>query len=293
MTNTSKTILFFGSGPVAAASLESLADHFEVEVVITKAVPAHHKGVAPVEELAKKRNLPILFANTKQELDTLMAGLSFKSLVGVIVDYGVIVSQEVIDRFPLGIVNSHFSLLPEWRGADPITFSILSGQEKTGVSLMVIEPTLDTGKLITQKVLPISPDDTTPTLTDKLVAFSNTLLAEYLPRYIEGEIVPKNQPHPDRVTFSRKLTKDDSILDFKKPAVQLEREVRAFIGWPKSRATVLGQEVIVTKAHVSTVAETKLDIPCGDGQYLSIDELIGPSGRKMDAKSFLNGYAAA
>jgi methionyl-tRNA formyltransferase len=292
MTNTSKTISFFGSGPVAAASLESLVDHFKIEIVITKAVPAHHKGVAPVEELAKKRNLPLLFANTKKELDTLVAGLSFKSPVGVIVDYGVIVSQEVIDRFPLGIVNSHFSLLPEWRGADPITFSILSGQEKTGVSLMVIEPTLDTGKLITQKVLPISPDDTTPTLTDKLVAFSNNLLVEYLPRYIEGEIVPKNQPHPDRVTFSRKLTKDDSILDFKKPAVQLEREVRAFTGWPKSRATLLGQEVIVTKAHVGKVAETKLDILCGDGQYLSIDELIGPSGRKMDAKSFLNGYTA-
>jgi methionyl-tRNA formyltransferase len=293
MTSTSKTILFFGSGPVAAASLESLADHFEIEMVITKAVPAHHKGVAPVEELAKKRNLPTLFANTKQELDSLMAKLTFKSPVGVIVDYGVIVSQEVIDRFPLGIVNSHFSLLPEWRGADPITFSILSGQEKTGVSLMVIEPTLDTGKLITQKVLPISPDDTTPSLTDKLVAFSNNLLAEYLPLYIKGEVVPKNQPHPDRVTYSRKLTKDDSILNFKKPAAQLEREVRAFIGWPKSCATILGHDVIVTKAHVSTVAETKLDILCGDGQYLSIDELTGPSGRKMDAKSFLNGYAAA
>jgi methionyl-tRNA formyltransferase len=293
MTNTSKTILFFGSGPVAAASLESLADNFEIEMVITKAVPAHHKGIAPVEALAQSLNLPLLFASTKTELDKLIEQHTFKSPVGVVVDYGVIISEKVIDSFPLGIVNSHFSLLPEWRGADPITFSILSGQEKTGVSLMVIEPTLDTGKLITQKVLPISPDDTTPSLTDKLVAFSNQLLAEYLPRYIEGEIVPKNQPHPDRVTFSRKLTKDDSILDFKKPSPQLEREVRAFAGWPKSRATVLGQDIIVTKAHVSKTAETKLDIPCGDGQYLSIDELIGPSGRKMDAKSFLNGYAAA
>lgn len=288
----SKTILFFGSGPVAAASLASLAKHFDVELVVTKAVPAHHKGVAPVEELAKKIKLPLLFANTKKELDELIATQAFKSTVGVIVDYGVIVSQEVIDRFPLGIINSHFSLLPQWRGADPITFSILSGQEKTGVSLMVIEPTLDTGKLITQKVLPIAPDDTTPSLTDKLVALSNDLLAEYLPRYIDGEITPKNQPHPDRVTFSRKLTKDDSILDFKKSAPELEREIRAFTGWPKSRMTLLGQDVVITKAHVSKTAETKLDILSGDGQYLSIDELIGPSGRKMDARSFLNGYAA-
>lgn len=290
--NTSKTILFFGSGPVAAASLASLVDHFTIELVITKAVPTHHKGEAPVEVLAKQLGLPTLYANTKKELDELIDLNQFDSTVGVIVDYGVIVSQEVIDRFPLGIVNSHFSLLPQWRGADPITFSILSGQEKTGVSLMVIEPALDTGKLITQKVLPIAPDDTTPTLTEKLIALSNTLLAEYLPRYIDGDITPKNQPHPDRVTFSRKLTKADSVLDFKKPAAQLEREIRAFNGWPKSRMTLLGHAIIVTKAHVSTVGETKLDIPCGDGQYLSIDELIGPSGRKMDAKSFLNGYAA-
>lgn len=293
MTSTSKTIVFFGSGPVAAASLESLAEHFSIEMVITKAVPAYHKGVAPVEELVKKLNLPVLFASNKTELDGLMKTHSFESRVGVIVDYGVIVTKEVIDYFPLGIVNSHFSLLPQWRGADPITFSILSGQEKTGVSLMVIEPTLDTGKLITQKVLHIDPDDTTPTLTNKLVALSNELLAEYLPRYIDGEITPKNQPHPDRVSFSRKLTKEDSMLDPKKPAPELEREVRAFIGWPKSRIELFGHLVVVTKAHVSKTQETKLDIACGDGQYLSIDELIGPSGKTMDAKSFLNGYAAA
>lgn len=294
MKNTSKTILFFGSGPVAAASLESLARSFSIETVVTKAVPPHHKDPAPVEELAKKLGLPILFASTKKELDTVFTEQKFSSPVGVVVDYGVIISQFVIDQFPLGIVNSHFSLLPQWRGADPITFSILSGQEKTGVSLMVIEPTLDTGKLITQKVLqsPLS-QETTPTLTDKLVALSNQLLDEYLPRYIDGEIIPKNQPHPDRVTYSRKLTKADGVLDFKKPAAELEREIRAFTGWPKSRAQLFNHTVIVTKAHVSSSSKTKLDILCGDGQYLSIDELIGPSGRKMDAKSFLNGYAAA
>lgn len=294
MKNTSKTILFFGSGPVAAASLESLAGSFSIETVITKAVPPHHKDPAPVEELAKKLGLPTLFASTKKELDTVFSEQSFSSPVGVVVDYGVIISQFVIDQFPLGIVNSHFSLLPQWRGADPITFSLLSGQEKTGVSLMVIEPTLDTGKLITQKVLqaPLS-QETTPTLTNKLVALSNQLLDEYLPRYIDGEITPKNQPHPDRVTYSRKLTKADGVLDFKKSAPKLEREIRAFTGWPKSRTQVFNQDVIVTKAHVSSSPKTKLDILCGDGQYLSIDELIGPSGRKMDAKSFLNGYAAA
>lgn len=292
MTNISKTIVFFGSGPVAAASLAGIADAFEIEAVVTKAIPPHHKGVAPVEELAKSLGLPLLFASTRQELDELIERHSFTSTTGVIVDYGVIVSQKVINSFPLGIVNSHFSLLPEWRGADPITFSILSGQPKTGVSLMVIEPSLDTGKLITSKVMPISPDDTTPSLTDKLVDLSNRLLREFLPRYMNGEIAPRNQPHPDRATYSRKLTKQDGVLDFSKPAVELEREIRAFTGWPKSRTTLFGHDVIVLKAHVSTKKQTALDIESGDGTFLSIDELISPSGRKMDAKSFLNGYAA-
>ena len=285
------SIVFLGTGPVAADSLQSLIKTFDIEAVITKAVPLHHRGIAPVEELAKAHNLPLLFANTKNELDDLVRKTDFLSSLGVIVDHGVIVSQEVIDSFLLGIVNSHFSLLPQWRGADPITFSILSGQQKTGVSLMLIEPTLDTGKLITQKTLAIAKDETTPSLTDKLVTLSNELLDSYLPRYIEGKIIPHAQPHPDRATFSRKLTKQDGILDITKPAIQLEREIRAYDGWPKSRITAFTHTVIVTKAHVSSNANDGLFFRCGDGNYLVIDELTAPSGKRMTGEAFLKGYA--
>jgi methionyl-tRNA formyltransferase len=289
----SKTVVFFGSGPVAAKSLAFLASHFEIETVITKSVPAHHKAVAPVEELASRLSLPILFANTKRELDIVVAEHSFTSGLGVIIDYGVIVSQSVIDTFELGIVNSHFSLLPEWRGADPITFSILSGQPKTGVSLMVIDEGLDTGTLLTQKNLAIEPNDTTPTLTDKLINLSNDLLLEYLPQYQAGKLKPHSQPHPDHATFSRKLTKADSILDFTKPAHVLECEVRAFSGWPKSRMVFGSHQIIVTKAHVEgDTKKTPLSIVCGDGAFLVIDELIAPSGKTMTADAFLRGYAA-
>lgn len=300
MTKTSKTIVFFGSGPVAAKSLDFLSKHFSIETVITKAVPEHHNEVAPVEELAKQKNLPISYANTKSELDELIVNASFESRVGIIVDYGVIVSQRTIDAFPLGIVNSHFSLLPEWRGADPITFSILSGQKKTGVSLMLIEPALDTGKLITTKSLTIAEDETTPTLTNRLIELSNELLAEYLPQYIDGKVKPRAQPHPDRATYSRKLTKQDSIIDWKKSADEIEREIRAFIEWPKSRATIHNTEVIITKAHVEhdsgAPGEVKVSsdrktlfVGCGKDS-LAID-LLKPAGKKeMNAVSFINGY---
>lgn len=289
MTKALKTIVFFGSGPVAAASLEFLSSHFDIETVITKTVPAHHKGIAPVEKLANSLHLPIIFANNKVELDEVIDSHQFQSRLGLIVDYGVIVSQKIIDSFELGILNSHFSLLPQWRGADPITFSILSGQPETGVSLMLIEPTLDTGRLIVQKSINISSDDTTPSLTKRLIELSNHLLVNYIPQYMDGEIKPINQSDPDKATYSRKLTKSDGTIDWHKPAEQIEREIRAYYGWPGSRTTYNGKDIIVKKAHVTNDQQDLMDILCSDNKYLSIDELVAPSGRTMLAKDFLNG----
>jgi len=291
--NHNTSIIFFGSGPVAAESLSYLANYFAIEAVVTKAKLTHHKEPAPVELLANELKLPIFFANNKQVLDELFINNKFHSRLGIIVDYGVIVSQAIIDNFELGIINSHFSLLPQWRGADPITFSILSGQKKTGVSLMIIEPTLDTGKLLTSKSLLINNDETTPSLTRRLINLSNQLLAEFIPKYLAGEIKPIKQPHPDRATYSRKLTKADGIIDWQKPATQIEREIRAYIDWPKSKTKISKYEIIITKSHISNDTKTALDIVCGDGLYLSIDELIAPSGRKMNARAFLNGYKLA
>jgi methionyl-tRNA formyltransferase len=301
--NTSKTIIFFGSGPVAAKSLEFLIAHFSIEAVITKPVPAHHKGTAPVEVIASQHNLPTLFAGNKKELDDIIAAHAFVSELGVIIDYGVIVSQSVIDAFPLGIINSHFSLLPEWRGADPITFSILSGQPKTGVSLMLIDLSLDTGKLLTRKSIDIAKDETTPTLTDRLIDLSNQLLDEYVPRYQNGDVMPKNQPHPDRATYSRKLTKQDGVIDWNKSADVIEREIRAFTGWPQSRTTLGSVDVIITRAHaVPSDAEAIGDIEViddmgllmvGTGEGTLCIDAVKPVGKKeMPVQAFLRGYSA-
>lgn len=298
----SKTIVFFGSGPVAAASLSSLLKDFNVEAVVTKAVPSHHKGVAPVEELAKTEGLQIYFANTKTEVDNLILNQSFSSQVGIVVDYGVILSQEVINHFNLGIVNSHFSLLPRWRGADPITFAILSGDDKTGVSLMKIVPKLDEGDLLSQETLALTPGMTTPELTDLLIALSNKMLARDIPSYISGQLTPYPQPKQP-ATYSRKLTKSDGIIDWSKPAEQTEREIRAFIEWPKSRTVIAGKDVIITKAHVvpsvglgakpgdiTVVPETKVfAVATGEGS-LWIERLKPDGKNEMTSTAFLAGY---
>lgn len=292
------SVVFFGSGPVAAKALESLTKNFEIEAVITKPQPVHHREEFPVLKLAHDRNIKVLTAQNKQELSDLFKSNPVKSQIGIVIDYGVIISKDVIDYFPLGIVNSHFSLLPEWRGADPITFAILSGQSRTGVSLMLIDETLDTGKLITQKVLPIKPNDTTPSLTKKLIELSNQLLTKYLPRYISGEIKPHNQPHPDRATYSRKLTKDDGIIDWSKPAEQIEREIRAFIDWPKSRTLLGSKEVVITKSHVIDLSgnvgqvsvEDKQLLVFTGNQALAIDKLKPASKNEMTDEEFMSGY---
>lgn len=290
-------IVFFGSGPVASASLESLAKAFTIESVITKQAPAHHRGSVPVLELTQKLKLPVEFANDKTELDKLIQEKHFKSKVGVIVDYGVIVSRQVIDTFELGIINSHFSLLPEWRGADPITFTILSGQSETGVSLMRIVEELDEGPLIAQQRVKIPQHTTTPELTRSLIDKSNEMLLRYLPEYMAGRIKPYDQPNLPP-TYSRKLTKNDGVLDWTKPAVRLEREVRAFIEWPKSRTTLADKDVVVTKSHVVnlsgkpgavTIDHKQLIVACGE-QGLAIDRLKPAGKPEMSIEAFLAGY---
>jgi methionyl-tRNA formyltransferase len=290
MKKKSNSIVFFGSGPVAAESLKALADEFLIESVITKSVPKHHKGpIAPVEKVATELELPILYANNKSELNSIIECAKPDSQLGVLVDYGVMVSKNAIDSFAYGIINSHFSLLPEWRGADPITFSLLSGQNKTGVSLMLIETELDTGKVITKKSVQIENNDDIITLTNKLIMHSNKLLIEFIPKYIDGTAKPRRQSHPDRATYSRKINKSDGKIDWAEPATQIEREIRAYFGWPKSYTTLNNNNIVITKAHILNEPESESDIKCGDNKYIAIDKLIAPSGKKMSINDYLNG----
>ena len=299
MKKISETIVFFGSGPVAAKSLELLARDFTIEAVITKPRATHHRGDVPVITLAEKLGLKLLTASNKKELDELFATNPVSSRVAILIDFGIIVSQSVIDYFPLGIINSHFSLLPEWRGADPITFAILSGQKETGVSLMLLVEAMDEGPLLAQDIMQLPNWITTPELTDGLVARSYALLVDVVPKYIAGEIKP--YPQYDDIkepTYSRKLTKDDGVIDWAKTAVQIEREVRAFLDWPKSRTAIAGKEVIVTAAHAAdrklkpgqVVIDGKQLLVGTCEKALAIDKLKPAGKNEMTSEAFIAGH---
>lgn len=301
----SSNLVFFGSGPVAAASLDYLARHFEIEAVVTKPLPEWHRGSAPVLEMAQKRGWKIYTPQNKNQLDAIINNTNFSSQCGVVVDFGIIVSKKVIDTFAKGIINSHFSLLPEWRGADPITFSILSGQPTTGVSLMLINEGLDEGQLLATEEFTIPEDMTTPDLTHKLVDISNHLLLKIIPVYLQGKITPWAQAANTPPTYSRKLKKEDGNIDWNKTAIKIERHIRAFIGWPQSTGVLTlpnnkKLSVIIAKAKLATI---DVKITPGFVNYQTGHLLVGtsagnleilrlkiPGKREISSSEFARGY---
>jgi methionyl-tRNA formyltransferase len=286
-----KPLVFFGSGPVGAATLTGLIkEGFEFEAIITKPRLIHHKGPMPVLDFAISHNIPVYTPVNQQSLSDVFHTSSFTSKIGIVVDYGIIISKDVINAFELGIVNSHFSLLPQWRGADPITFAILSGQEITGVSLMLIDESLDTGVLLAQEKLAINKYDTAPSLTKQLINLSNCLLIDAIPKYLDGKV--KLFPQSSRVqpSYSRRLTKKDGRINWDKSAEVLEREIRAYLGWPRSPAKIFSKQVVIVKARIiKDESGGALVMKCNPG-YLEIQELIGPSGRTMSGADFIRGY---
>src|SRR5581483_4478648 len=171
--------------------------------------PGGKLAATPVKDWADQHKVLVFTPANKTELAELFQTEKFVSPVGLVVDYGIIIPRSVMDSFPKGIVNSHFSLLPEWRGADPLTHAILSGQKQTGVSLMVIDEKLDEGPLLAQETYDIAANETTPTLTDRLTALSNKMIQKVLPDYVDGSLKPYSQPSSKPSTYASKLSKSD------------------------------------------------------------------------------------
>jgi methionyl-tRNA formyltransferase len=292
-------IVFFGSGPVAAKSLELLNKSFVVEAVVTK------PSTQELMHLASP-GTSILTVSSKSELDELITKQRFGAKLAILIDFGIIVSQTVIDSFPLGIVNSHFSLLPELRGADPISFAILEGLSRTGVSLMLLNSGLDEGPILAVGIENLNGTETTPDLTEKLVMLSDSLLKKTIPNYLNNSIKPIDQTdisnqiedYPSEPSYSRKLTKQDGIIDWHKPAEQIEREIRAFAEWPKSHAKINGKEVIITRSQVSANSLSMGEVSAENNRLLvgaktgvlEILRLKPASKQDMSASDFIRGY---
>lgn len=220
--------------------------------------------------------------------------------VAVLAAYGRIIPQRVLDEFPLGIINIHPSLLPHYRGPTPIEQALLDGTEKTGVSIMHLTKGMDEGPIYKQKTLHIEKDESKAALTRRLQQLGADMLQEALPLIATGHLQPRQQPHPDRATYSHKITKTDGTLDYQKPAQVLEQEIRAYSGWPKSHTTLGSLEVVITKAHATTTDSTptpgkilasKKQLLIGtSNDWLEITALQPLGKKEMPIQAFLAGY---
>lgn len=292
------SVVFFGTGPVSLQTLEGIHGGLKIEAVITRPDRViHGRPVAhPVKTWATKHRIKVFTADNKAELDEVVSTANFTSEIGLVVDFGIIILPETIARFKHGILNSHFSLLPQWRGPDPITPALLTGARETGVSVMVVTPGLDTGPVVAQRSYNLNGTETITLLTKRLTDLSNRLLIQVVPSFIDGQMIPK--PQVGEPSQTRKLSKEDGRIDWTKPAEVLEREIRGFLGWPSSYGQVAGVDAIITAARVIEksgqvgqafqTADKQLAVYCGQ-DALVINSLKPVGKREMTGAQFLAG----
>ncbi len=255
--------------------------------------------LSPVHAAAEARGLPV---RTPLSLKDPAEQTAFAALgldAAVVVAYGLILPQLILDAPRLGCLNIHASLLPRWRGAAPIQRALLAGDPETGISIMAMDAGLDTGPVLLTERLPIGPDDTAATLHDRLAALGATLVVEALEGLDAGRLQPTPQP-AEGATYAAKLTREEGRLDWRRPAAALERQVRALTPWPGAwfeaggdRIKVLSAEIVEnpgsSDAKPGRVLDDRLTVACGD-RALRLAKVQRAGKAPMAAADFLRGF---
>ncbi len=297
-------IIFAGTPDFAAAHLKAILDN-KCNVVAVFSQPDRpvgrgHKIVAtPVKQVAEEYGIPVFQPETlKNNDEALKIYKDLKTDLVIVVAYGQLIPDDFLKVPTIGTINVHGSLLPRWRGAAPIQRSIWAGDENTGISIMKVEHKLDSGDVLSQKIIPIANDDTSETLYDKLADIGCELLCSTVNNI--NELFDKAVPQDEsKVTYAQKLTKDEASLDFSLKAEELERYIRAYQPWPTATFTIDGITMKIFRASVvkesskeapgTIISATKsgLDISTGEG-ILRILEIQIPGKKRQKFSDVLN-----
>jgi len=302
-------IIFMGTADLACASLQALCREKAFAVIAVVSQPDKPKGrdlklqPTPVKALALTEGLPVLQpARARDEAFVAeLRGLQ-PDLIAVAA-YGQILPQAILDLPRFGCLNVHTSLLPKYRGAAPIQWAILDGDAETGVTIMKMDAGLDTGPMLAQVTTPIASDDNAQTLHDRLAELGGDLLVKTIPEHVSGKITPRLQP-TEGISYARKITKEDGLIDWNQPAQVLWNRVRGLTPWPSAfthlsaegqprllkiwsaevEAQLSGEPGTVLRADKAGVV-----VGCGQ-QALRISQLQREGGRRMSALEFLAGH---
>jgi len=296
-------IVFAGTPDFAVPSLRAAARHNEVVAVYTQPDRRAGRGrglqASPVKREAIQRGIPVLQPeNFKSRLskDALRA---LQPDLMVVVAYGLLLPRSVLAIPQYGCWNVHASLLPRWRGAAPIQRAIEAGDSETGVCLMQMEAGLDTGPVLLEQRTPIGANETGGQLHDRLAELGAQVLADGLGLLRVGVRVPPKPQADEGATYARKLDKSEARLDWSRPAIELERKVRAFNPWPVAEAMLGGERLRIhgaiaigvphpaTPGSVLAAGRDGIDVACGEGA-LRIRVLQREGGKAITAADFLN-----
>lgn len=296
-------IAFAGTPEFAARALDALATFdCDIPLVLTQPDRPAGRGMklmpSPVKQRALAHGLTVAQPDTLKTPELRAPLVEAAPDLLVVVAYGLLLPRAVLDIPRLGCINIHASLLPRWRGAAPIHRAIEAGDARTGITLMQMDEGLDTGPMLAERTVDIAADDTTATLHDRLASTGAQLLIDTLPALLAGRVTAVPQP-ADGACYAAKIGKAEAALDFRRPAVELDRAIRALNPFPGALMTVDGTPIKLWQARVEpasgepgrilAVSDDGVVIACGEGA-LRVTELQKPGGKRLPAADFLHGH---
>ena len=290
-----------GSPEFALPALEALNYAYNVVAVVTQpdrpAGRGRHPQPSAVKQLAVGLKIPILQPASLRKLSAVTELAAYAPDLIIVAAYGQILPRSILEMPKFGCLNIHASLLPAWRGASPIQAAIANGDERTGVTIMLMDEGMDTGAILAQREVPIRSGTTAVELSDQLAHLGARTLIEILPAYLRGTLAAIPQDDSKK-SFAPKLTKQDSLLDFRLPAQTLLNQIHAYQPWPGAVYQWGGKRLKILQAHVHPTFECDpsgrfvmngLPAVCTSDGLLVLDT-VQPEGKKpMPGKAFLNG----
>jgi len=296
-------LIFLGTPAFAVPTLEKILDAGHTVVTVISQ-PDRPKGrgqalaASAVKEAALRRNLPVFQPERIRRPEIVAQLAQFQTDAMVVVGYGQIIPQSIIDLPAHGILNVHASLLPKYRGAAPIQWAVVNGETVTGVTTMRIDAGLDTGEMLLRAETAIGPEETAIELRDRLAVMGADLLVETLARIEAGTLVPEAQD-PSRATLAPILKKEDGSIDWRSPAPAIHNRVRGLLPWPGAYTKFRGQTLHIWKSRVAAGASGQagqllragraLQVICGDGAALELLELQLEGKKRISGEAFANG----
>ena len=257
-------IVFMGTPDFAAETLKALLQSGEeIAAVVTQPdKPVGRKAIlqpSPVKVLAEEAGVPVLQPRRVRDEEAIDALRAIAPDLIVVAAFGQIIPKEILEMPPLGCVNVHASLLPKYRGAAPIQWALLDGEEETGITLMRMDEGLDTGDILAVRTVPVTGEDTGGSLFDKMASAGAKLLLENLEALKTQSLTPQPQPEESPTAYARMIKKEDGRIDWTREAAWIERQIRAMSPWPSAFTSLNGKNCKILRSHLVLPDETNTE----------------------------------